>query len=496
MQERTAWSMEALRPRHRLTLVAVTLVVVGCLAVLSAADGSATGSAFGYFAKATVFGAAGLALMLWIGRGGRGGRGGLVLAHRFSTALLVAGFAGVLLVMVPTPLTPSINGARQWFVIPGGFTIQPSEILKPALVLHLALTLARDPWRKRSLHDLRPVLGVATAALLVIAAQDLGSAIVTGAVVLTVLFAAGVAGRVLGGMVGLAGLGALALTLIAPERIERFTIFLAPFDDRYGAGFQITNGLMAIGSGGLFGNGIGESLQKHIIPEPQTDFILPVIMEEVGLLGASLVLGLYMMLVWLGLSIARRTGDPYERLVATGLTSIVLWQAALNIWVVLGIAPLTGVPLPLISAGGTSQVILLAVLGLLIDIDRRSALPTVPLVMPTTAPRRPRPATPLEPAGEEPRIVDRRPARAPRERPAPATAAGVAAPAPRPLGPRVIERIGELELREDGTVKLPDGRVARPKRPMRLPDGRILHPDGTISPAPRAAAGQRPDARA
>ena len=490
-----------LRPRHLLTLATVSIVVIGALSVLSAADGASAGSAFGYFAKAAGFGALGCGLMVFLGRGGRGGNGGLIWAHRFTLVLLIAGFAGVVFVMLPTPITPTINGAKRWIVLPG-FTIQPSEILKPALVLHLAAVIARDPWRTRSLKDMRPALLVCLAALALIAHQDLGSALVTGAMVMTLLFAAGVPARMLGVLVGAAAAGATLLTMIAPERIERFTVFLHPFADRFDSGFQITNGLMAIGSGGVFGNGIGESLQKHILPEPQTDFILPVIMEEIGLAGATVIMVLYVSIVLLGLRIARSTEDPYERLVATGLTAIVMWQAALNIWVVLGIAPLTGVPLPLISAGSTSQLILLAVIGLLIDIDRRSATPTIPLVMPQPAPRamRPAPRPDPEPAPMpgELRVVDQRLPTAPVTAPAaavpgndPVRERGVVSASRRPQGtgaaPTIVERVAGMEIRSDGTVRLPNGRIGRPKSPIALPDGRVLMPDGKVVSRERAA---------
>lgn len=515
---------DTLRPRHLLTLATISIVVIGCLSVLSAADGASTGSAFSYFAKAAGFGAFGLAVMVFLGRGGRRGTGGLVWAHRLTLALLVIGFAGVLFVMLPTPITPTINGAKRWIVL-GPFTIQPSEILKPALVLHMAATLARDPWRTRSLYDLRPLLLVCGAALGLIAHQDLGSALVTGGIVMTVLFAAGVPMRMLGVLIGIAAAGATILTLIAPERIERLTVFLAPFADRFDAGFQITNGLMAIGSGGVFGQGIGEGWQKHVIPEPQTDFILPVIMEEIGLLGATVIMALYVAIVMLGLRIARGTQDPYDRLVATGLSAIILWQAALNIWVVLGIAPLTGVPLPLISAGSTSQLILLAVVGLLLDIDRRSGLPTLPLVLPQPAPRAVRRIAPPADVAPDPqpgelRVVDQRPAPAAphparnaktsspsaakggtdpatggrgsvsgRRRspfPQPRTAAPAAPVAGGPA-PSVVERVAGLEVLSDGTVRLPNGRIGRPKNPIALPDGRVLMPDGTLVSRERAA---------
>ncbi|MBO9531366.1 MAG: FtsW/RodA/SpoVE family cell cycle protein [Solirubrobacteraceae bacterium] len=399
----------SVRPRHLLLLATVALTVIGALAVLSAADGASSGSPFTFFAKAAGFGALGLILMAYLGRGGFGG---VELAYRASTVLLILGFAGVIFVLLPTPITPTINGAKRWIQLPG-MTIQPSEILKPALVLHLAMVLAREPWRVRSLRLMQGPLLICGVALAIVAKEDLGSALVTSGVVLIVLFAAAMPGRVLGSIVGIMAAGATMLTLIAPERLERLAVFLHPFEDRFGAGFQITHGFLAIGSGGVTGRGIGTGLEKHIIPEPQTDFILPVIMEEIGLIGATLIIALYVAIVLLGLRIARGTKDPYERLVATGLTAIIMCQAALNLWVVFGIAPLTGVPLPLISAGGTSQVILLSVIGLLLDIDRRSQQPTVSLVVPVPAPRAVRregDPVPPDPQPGELRVLDQRPA--------------------------------------------------------------------------------------
>ncbi len=490
-----------IRPRHLLLVATVALTVVGALCVLSAADGASTGTPFGYFFKAVLFGALGTGLMLFLGRGGMGG---LALAHRLTVALLVVGFAGVIFVLIPTPITPMINGARRWISLPG-MTIQPSEILKPALVLYLAMVLAREPWRLTSLATLRAPLLVCGAALALVAKEDLGSALVTGGVVMVMLFAAGAPGRVLGSLMGLGALAAAGLTAIAPERIERIAVFLNPFEDRYGAGFQISNGLFAISTGGVAGRGIGSGIEKHILPEPQTDFILAVITEEVGLIGITLIMALYVAIVVLGLRIARGTQDPYERLVATGLTAIVMCQAALNIWVVLGIAPLTGVPLPLISAGGTSQLIMLGVVGLLLDIDRRSARPRVPLVLPSEPPRAapapvPAAVAPPEPvshAGPILRVLDRRPAPAARQA-LPRTPREVRIsdrrpqPAPRPEPhPAIVERIGELALLADGSVLLPNGKVGRPRQPFALPDGRVLMPDGRVVSRERAVLAAR-----
>lgn len=496
-----------IRPRHLLLVATVALTVVGALCVLSAADGASSGTPFGYFFKAVLFGALGTGLMLFIGRGGLGG---LALAHRLTLLLLAVGFAGVLFVLIPTPITPMINGARRWISLPG-MTIQPSEILKPALVLYLAMVLAREPWRINSLSGLRAPLLVCAAALGLVAKEDLGSALVTGGVVMVMLFAAGAPGRVLGSLLGAGALGAAALTAVAPERIERIAVFLNPFEDRYGAGFQISNGLFAISTGGVAGRGIGAGIEKHILPEPQTDFILAVITEEVGLIGITLIMALYVAIVVLGFRIARGTQDPYERLVATGLTSIVMCQAALNIWVVLGIAPLTGVPLPLVSAGGTSQLILLGVVGLLLDIDRRSTRPRVPLVLPGRPPQaRPAVAEIATPPRERHRpqvqvphlrVLDRRPS----------TAQAVALPAAERQGPAevtvqdrrpmrrssapqhppIVEWVGDLALLADGSVLLPSGKVGRPRQPFALPDGRVLLPDGHVVSRERAVLAAR-----
>ena len=252
---------EGLRSRHLLVIATVALVVIGCLAVLSAASGSATGGAFGYFVKSVAVGAAGCGLMIWLARGGPGERGGLPLAHRATKLLLALSFAGVVFVLIPTPITPAINGARQWIVLPG-FTIQPSEFLKLALVLYIAAALAREPWRVRSLEALRAVLLVAGAGLVIVAYEDLGSALVLGAILLTLLFIAGTPGRVLALLVGLALAGAVMLAFVSPERVERLAVFLHPFDDRYGAGFQITNALMAFAS---FIDGIALSRSSDVL---------------------------------------------------------------------------------------------------------------------------------------------------------------------------------------------------------------------------------------
>jgi cell division protein FtsW len=177
-------------------------------------------------------------------------------------------------------------------------------------------------------------------------------------------------------IVGAIGLALVAvLVLIQPYQQDRLTAFLDPWADKGGNGFQSVQGQIALGSGGLFGVGLGESVQKvFYLPEAHTDFILAVIGEELGLIGVLAVFSLFGMIVWSGLRIARAAADPYAKLLATGLTSLILCQAILNIFVVLGLAPLTGVPLPFVSYGPTNLFVILAAVGLLLSVaDRERA---------------------------------------------------------------------------------------------------------------------------
>jgi cell division protein FtsW len=353
---------------HRLLLTATfCLLAGGAVMVYSASsartllEGQGDGTAF--LVKYVAYGAIGLAVMHLISRHG------LTAARRF-TPLLV-GAAAVMLVLVLVPgFGVEANGARRWLGA-GPLTFQPSEVMKIALVLHAAAVLGTRPELARSLRSVAgPILGVGGAALLLILAQpDLGTALVICFTLAAMLVAAGLPLRQLGLAAGGGALLVLVYALLDAERTERLTTFVNPWADAAGAGFQSVQGQIAIGSGGMFGLGPGQSVQKiFYLPEAHTDFILAVIGEELGVAGICVLLCLYGMIGYAGLRTARKAKGAYAKLLAGGLTSLILCQALLNVYAVLGLAPLTGVPLPFISSGSTSLIVLLCAMGLLLNI--------------------------------------------------------------------------------------------------------------------------------
>lgn len=299
-------------------------------------------------------------------------RHGYDLARRATPLLLAGSFVLLVLVLIPGVGTEE-NGARSW-IGPGILSPQPSELMKLALVLYCAQYLARHPKRIQTLGGMMsPVGWVAGAACaLVIIEPDTGTTLVIAGTVAAMLVAAGVPLRQLAIVAGVGLALVVVLVLIQPYQQARLTSFLNPWADAGGSGFQSVQGQIALGSGGLFGVGLGQSVQKvFYLPEAHTDFILAVIGEELGLAGVLTILALFAMIVWAGLRIARGAADPYAKLLATGLTSLILCQATLNIFVVLGLAPLTGVPLPFVSYGPTNLFVILAAVGLLLSVADR-----------------------------------------------------------------------------------------------------------------------------
>jgi cell division protein FtsW len=221
-------------------------------------------------------------------------------------------------------------------------------------------------------RDLMPYLGVVGfACLLVVVEPDLGTAIVACATAACLLLVAGVRPRTLGALALGLGVVVLLAVLIEPYRMQRLTGFLHPSSDPSGAGFQAIQAKISLGSGGLFGVGLGESLQKaFFLPEAHTDMIAAVIGEELGLVGITMLVGLFGLFGYAGLRTAQRARDRYGKLLAAGLTAMVLTQALINLFAVLGLAPLTGVPLPFVSYGNSSLIVMLAGVGLLLNIAR------------------------------------------------------------------------------------------------------------------------------
>ncbi|HWH43499.1 MAG TPA: putative lipid II flippase FtsW [Thermoleophilaceae bacterium] len=317
-----------------------------------------------YFLKRyLLFGALGLLALHFLSRHG------LALVRRATGPLLAVSFGLTVAVMVPG-IGVSVNGATRW-IGAGPLQFQPSEILKVALVLWAAQVLASRPGCVKSVGTLfRPLLTVvAVACALLMAQPDMGTSMVICFALAALLVAAGTPLRILlrlGG--GLAAL-ALVLALAEPYRRERLTAFLDPWSDAGDTGFQAVQAMIAIGSGGLFGVGLGESVQKiFYLPEAHTDMILAIIGEELGLVGIAGLVALYGIIGYAGLRTAKAARDRHAKLLATGITSLVLCQAVLNFFAVMGMAPLTGVPLPLISYGGTNMIVLLGAMGILLDI--------------------------------------------------------------------------------------------------------------------------------
>jgi cell division protein FtsW len=347
------------------------LLAFGAVMVFSASSARSLlnhgGSGFYYLERTLLFGAIGLVAMRVAAVRG-------VAAVKVLTPLIL----GVSLFFLFAVLLPGVghqvNGSQRW-IGAGILQFQPSELAKLALVLYGAFLLSKEPKRGRTLGGLGPYLLIVGLALLLIAKEpDLGTTIIASTAVCCVLFLGGVRPRTLapvGIAIAVIGIGMVAMN---PYQEARLTGFLHPNSDTSGAGFQAKQATIAIGSGGMFGVGLGESVQKaSYLPEAHTDMIAAVIGEELGLAGMFLLIGLFGMFGYAGLRAAHRARDRFSKLLAAGLTSLILAQAALNLFAVLGLAPLTGVPLPFVSYGGTSLVMTLAAAGLILNVARRPA---------------------------------------------------------------------------------------------------------------------------
>jgi cell division protein FtsW len=359
---------------HRILLTAtLCLLAFGAVMVYSASSplgvlSGKGGTGTGEFIRYVLFGALGLGAMQLLSRRG------LTLVSRRATTLMLAGSFGLLLLVLVPGFGVQINGARRWFAA-GPIQFQPSEVMKLALVLYVARYLADHPKRMRGFRQaVAPIAVVAApACLLVVVEPDLGTALVIALTVGALLLAAGMRMRHMGILAAIAVGCVVVLVAAQPYERARLTSFLHPWSAACKSGpcYQAVQGQIALGSGGLLGVGLGRSVQKTFyLPEAQTDFILAVIGEELGVLGIFGVVFLYGMLAYAGLRTARRAVGRYAKLLATGLTSLILCQGILNIFVVLGLAPLTGVPLPFISYAPTNLCIMLAAVGLLLNIAR------------------------------------------------------------------------------------------------------------------------------
>src|SRR5688572_5770724 len=281
----------------------------------------------------------------------------------------------VALMLIAVLFSAPINGTRRWFGF-GGLGVQPSELAKIAGIFFTALILERRMHRIDELsYSLLPI-GIVIGALvgLILLQPDFGTAMSLLLIVVAMVFAAGLNYRYLVGAV-LVALPAIYVVLVsAPYRRRRLLAFWDPWADPLGDGFQIIQSLIAVGTGGVFGRGLMEGVQKlFYLPEPHTDFIFAVIGEELGLIGATGVLACFCLIAWRGLRISLRAQDSFGSFVALGLTSMIVVQAFVNMSVVLGLMPTKGIPLPLVSAGGSSLLISLLGMGVLLNISQHEA---------------------------------------------------------------------------------------------------------------------------
>jgi len=291
--------------------------------------------------------------------------------QKYAKPLLL--FCIVLLVLVLIPgIGKASYGARRWFKF-GPFQFQPSELTKLAMIMYVADFLSRKQNKmKNFLEGFLPVLAVlGFTCLLILKQPDMGSVMLMAAVVMIMLFVAGLPMSYLGAMF-LAVLPVLILLIVkVPYRLKRVMVFLNPWEDSRGAGFQLIQSQIALGSGGLLGVGLGKSMQKlFYLPAAHTDFILSIIGEELGFVGTFVVVFLFIAFIWQGARIAKRVVDPFGYFLCIGIISLIGLQAVINVGVSIGALPTKGLTLPFVSYGGSGLIFNMIAVGLLLNISR------------------------------------------------------------------------------------------------------------------------------
>lgn len=298
--------------------------------------------------------------------------------HNYRQPVVIWSMLAVVgLALVAVLFSRPINGTTRWFGV-AGIGVQPSELAKLGAVVFAAAILERRMDRIEEVSYALLPIGIVVGAMsgLILLQPDFGTAASLIAVVAVMVFAAGLPWRYLIGL-ALAGIPVASIILLsAGYRRRRLLAFLDPWQDPLGDGFQIIQSLIAVGTGGLFGRGLMAGVQKlFYLPEPHTDFIFAVISEELGLVGATVILICFCIITWRGLRTAVQAPDRFGAFLALGLTMMVAIQAFMNMSVVLGMMPTKGIPLPLVSAGGSSLLISLVGMGMLVNVSQHSSMP-------------------------------------------------------------------------------------------------------------------------
>lgn len=351
-------------------LAALALSAIGSLLVFSATRNRTEinqGDPYYFLVRHILNTGIGFALMV----------GTVWLGHRtLRTAVpILYGISVFLILLVLTPLGSTVNGAHSWIQIGGGFSLQPSEFVKITIILGMAMLLAaRVDAGDKPYPDHRTVLqalGLAAVPMLIVMLMpDLGSVMVMVIIVLGVLLASGASNRWVFGLLGAGALGAIAgwqLHILDDYQIARFAAFANPSLDPAGVGYNTNQARIAIGSGGLTGSGLfqGSQTTGQFVPEQQTDFVFTVAGEELGFVGAGLIVLLLGVVLWRACRIARETTELYGTIVAAGIVAWFAFQSFENIGMTLGIMPVTGLPLPFVSYGGSSMFAVWVAVGLL-----------------------------------------------------------------------------------------------------------------------------------
>ena len=345
----------------------ILLVMIGLLLVFTSSSYYALyeqGDLYFFIKKQAIWAGIGLCFMSFFAR----------VDYHFLRKLtwpLAIGTFGLLVLVLA--IGKEINGAKRWIEV-GGLSIQPSEIAKYAVVFILAHVIVKMGREIKTIGKgiFMPLAIGASFAVLVLLEKNLSITVVIALVTYLMIMVGGANLRILIGLIPVGLAAGFGLIIIEPYRLARLTTFLNPWADQSDSGYQLVHSLMAIGSGGVVGQGLGNSMQKALyMPEPHNDFIFAILAEEFGLLGCIFVIGLFVFLIISSIKVAMQAKDVYGRLLATGITLVIAIQAIINISVVTGSIPVTGVPLPFISTGGTSLLINLVAMGVLLNIAKQ-----------------------------------------------------------------------------------------------------------------------------
>ena len=288
------------------------------------------------------------------------------------------GVLGLIIVLIPT-LGAEVNGAKAWIALPGGFQIQPAELAKISIIVGMSMILSErshDSDLPTSRDVLQALVVAGIPVLLILFQPDMGTVFIISAAVVTIIAISGASSRWVVALLLIAIMGAFGATktgVINSYQVKRLQSFVNPNADTQGSGYQLRQARITVGSGGLLGTGLfnGPQTNGRFVPEQQTDFIFTVAGEELGFLGSAGIVLLYLIILMRAFAIARRTDDPYGRLVATGVTAWFAFQIFENIGMTLGLMPMTGVPLPFLSYGGSSMFATLIGFGLLQNVHAR-----------------------------------------------------------------------------------------------------------------------------